>query len=130
MARVLRRDVLRPARWASAAARCDSCRPPRWEIAAATWLAPTGAAGGRTSYGARALQREARVHGRVAGHQVAVGPGTRLHARTSDGALRDRTRAWTHGQGACVATNGGALCRGRGTDEAESGPRHRVEDRT
>src|SRR2546430_7445951 len=114
MARVLRRDVLRAARWASAAARCDSCRPQRWEIAAAMWLAPTGAAGGRTWYVARALQRMARVHGRVAGHQVAVGPGTRLHARTSDRALRDRTRAWTHGQGACVAANGGARCRGRG----------------
>src|SRR5213083_3573503 len=69
MARVLRRDVLRAARWASAAARCDSCRPQRWEIAAAMLLAPTGAAGGRTWYVARALQREARVHGRVAGHQ-------------------------------------------------------------
>ena len=104
-------------------------------------LAPTGAAGGRTWYVARALQREARVHGRVAGHQLAVVwsslgrfltrvvgaltrhmahivrgvRGTRLHALTSDGALRDRTRAWTHGQGACFATNGGALCRGRGT---------------
>ena len=31
------------------------------------WLAPTGAAGGRTWYVARALQLEARVHGRVAG---------------------------------------------------------------
>src|SRR2546426_9645387 len=72
MARVLRRDVLPAARWASAAARCDSCRPHRWEIAAAMFLAPTGAAGGRTWYVARALQREARVHGRVAGHQVAV----------------------------------------------------------
>src|SRR3989442_9307653 len=65
MARVLRRDVLRAARWASAAARCDSCRPQRWEIAAAMWLAPTGAAGGRTWCGARA-------HGRVARHQAAV----------------------------------------------------------
>src|SRR5437867_1192950 len=74
------------------------CRPQRWEIAAAMVLAPTGAAGGRTWYVARALQRVARVHGRVAGHQLAVVPGTRLHARTSDGALRDRTRAWTHGQ--------------------------------
>src|SRR5436305_5446698 len=91
MARVLRRDVLRAARWASAAARCDSCRPQPWEIAAAVLLAPTGVAGGRTWYVARALQRVARVHGRVAGHQVAVGPGTRLHARTSDGAQRDRT---------------------------------------
>src|SRR3989442_9810111 len=117
MARVLRRDVLRAARWASAAARCDSCRPQRWEIAAAMLLAPTGAADGRAWYVARALQREARVHGRVAGHQLAVGPGTRLHARTSDGALRDRTRAWTHGQGACFATNGGALCRGRGNSD-------------
>src|SRR2546426_8466439 len=72
MARVLRRDVLPAARWASAAARCDSCRPQRWEIAAAMWLAPTGAAGGRTWYVARALQRVARVHWRVAGHQVAV----------------------------------------------------------
>ena len=53
--------------------------------------------------------------GAFAGHQLAVLPGTRLHALTSDGALRDRTRAWTHGQGACFATNGGALCRGRGT---------------
>src|SRR3989442_15338503 len=78
MARVLRRDVLRAARWASAAARCDSCRPQRWEIAAAMLLAPTGAAGGRTWYVARALRREARVHGRVAGHQLAVGPGTRV----------------------------------------------------
>src|SRR5437773_12255897 len=85
MARVLRRDVLRAARWASAAARCDSCRPQRGEIAAAMVLAPTGAAGGRTWYVARALQRVARVHGRVAGHQLAVVPGTRLHARTSDG---------------------------------------------
>src|SRR2546426_611972 len=67
MARVLRRDVLRAARWASATARCDSCRPQRWEIAAAMVLAPTGAAGGRTWYVARALQREARVHGRVPG---------------------------------------------------------------
>src|SRR5712691_9598765 len=115
MARVLRRDVLLAARWASAAARCDSCRPQRWEIAAAMLLAPIGAAGGRTWYVARALQRVARVHGRVAGHQLAVVPGTRLHARTSDGAMRDRTRVWTHGQGACFATNGGALCRGRGT---------------
>src|SRR5438874_10764061 len=92
MARVLRRDVLRAARWASAAARCDSCRPPRWEIPAAMLLAPTGAPGGRTGYVARALQREARVHGRVAGHQVAVGPGTRLHARTSDGPARSQAR--------------------------------------
>src|SRR3989442_3772662 len=115
MARVLRRDVLPAARWASAAGRCDSCRPQRWEIAAAMWLAPTGAAGGRTWYLARALQRVAHVPWRVAGHQVAVVPGTRLHARTSDEALRDRTRAWTHGQGACFATNDGALCRGRGT---------------
>src|SRR5881396_450424 len=72
MARVLRRDVLRAARWASATARCDSCRPQLWEIAAAMVLAPTGAAGGRTWYVARALQRVARVHGRVAGHQLAV----------------------------------------------------------
>src|SRR2546428_2905470 len=57
MARVLRRDILRAARWASATARCDSCRPQRWEIAAAMLLAPTGAAGGRTWYVARALQR-------------------------------------------------------------------------
>src|SRR2546426_687159 len=83
MARVLRRDVLRAARWASAAARCDSCRPQLWEIAAAMLLAPTGAADGRAWYGARALQREARVHGRVAGPQSALAPCTRLHARTS-----------------------------------------------
>jgi hypothetical protein len=116
------------------------------------WLAPTGAVGGRTWYVARALQRVARVHWRVAGHQLAVvwsylgrfltrvvGELTRhtahivrgafVHVRAvttayvvrvftqrrSDGALRDRTRAWTHGQGACFATNDGALCRGRGT---------------
>src|SRR5207244_10685694 len=106
MARVLRRDVLRAARWASAAARCDSCRPQRWEIAAAMWLAPTGAAGGRTGYVARALQRVARVHGRVAEHQLAVGPGTRFLARTPYGALRDRTCAWSPGQGSCFGRNG------------------------
>jgi hypothetical protein len=51
--------------------------------------------------------------------------GTRLHALTSDGALRDRTRAWTHGQGACFATNRGAPCRGRGTlKERERETRH------
>src|SRR3989442_5175142 len=128
MARVLRRNVLPAARWASAAARCDSCRPQLWEIAAAMLLAPTGAAGGRTWYVARALQRVARPRARCrasVGHCLVVpgtlldagcgrahsahGPhrpgrfrarpdryhgvrGTRLHARTSDGALRDRTR--------------------------------------
>src|SRR5881296_2763052 len=67
--------------------RCGSRRPERPEAAPGMWPAPSSAF--------------ACVHGRVARHQLAVGPGTRLHAWTSDGALRDRTRAWTHGQGAC-----------------------------
>src|SRR5205823_2977954 len=108
------RDVLPAARWASAAARCDSCRPQRWEIAAAMWLAPTGAAGSRTWYVARALQRVARVHGRVAGHQVAVGPGTRLHARPSDGALRVQPAA-------CAAA--APTVAGVATTRPSSGPR-------
>ena len=47
------------------------------------WLAPTGAAGGRTWYVARALQRVARVHGRDA----------RLDVRGTMGGRPQRRRA-------------------------------------
>src|SRR5947207_11817143 len=114
MVRVLRRDVLRAARWRArprdviradrsygrSLPRCGSRRPELPEAAPGMLSAPSSARPASTGAlpGIRWPLDLVRVftHGRRTGTCVIA-------------------RAWTHGQGACVATNGGARCRGRGT---------------